>query len=221
MTDPRPESPKPLRLAIVDDHEVLLEGLAGWIRSHAPDFELVVAASTWAELIHSVDFPTDVVFLDVQLRETISIEARIRTCRAAGAAVIVLSGLDTEETRDRVLAAGALAFLAKSLPMAEVLREVRSALGRSASGLIEPPRVTGSSLVVPAPRPKLSESEEQALVLYSQGLTVQEVAARMEVQYETAKTYLRRVRQKYTKLGRAAGRRAELIVRAAEDGLLE
>jgi DNA-directed RNA polymerase specialized sigma24 family protein len=54
-----------------------------------------------------------------------------------------------------------------------------------------------------------------------QGLSTNEVAARMEVGYETAKTYLRRARDKYAKVGRPAGRRAELIRRAAEDGMLE
>ncbi len=42
----------------------------------------------------------------------------------------------------------------------------------------------------------------------------------MHVQYETAKTYLRRVREKYAKVGRPASKKAELIVRAAEDGYL-
>jgi hypothetical protein len=43
----------------------------------------------------------------------------------------------------------------------------------------------------------------------------------MNVQYETAKTYLRRVREKYAKVGRPASKKAELIRRAAEDGYLE
>ncbi len=46
-------------------------------------------------------------------------------------------------------------------------------------------------------------------------------AARSQVGYETAKTYLRRVREKYAKAGRPASRKAELIRRAAEDGYLE
>ena len=40
-------------------------------------------------------------------------------------------------------------------------------------------------------------------------------------QYETAKTYLRRVREKYARVNRPAGKKAELIRRAAEDGYLE
>lgn len=59
------------------------------------------------------------------------------------------------------------------------------------------------------------------MTLYVQGLSTNEVARRMEIGYETAKTYLRRARDKYAKVGRPAGRRSELIRRAAEDGILE
>ena len=84
-----------VRLAILDDHEVLLDSLGSWISSHAPDFEVVLMAATWLQLVHSPAFPTDLVFIDFQLKEPVSIEARVRTCRAAGARVIVLSSIDT------------------------------------------------------------------------------------------------------------------------------
>jgi DNA-binding CsgD family transcriptional regulator len=67
----------------------------------------------------------------------------------------------------------------------------------------------------------LSAAEEKALRYYAQGLSTAEVGRRMEIGYETAKTYLRRVREKYAKAGRPASRKAELIRRAAEDGYLE
>ena len=69
-------------------------------------------------------------------------------------------------------------------------------------------------------RPKLSAGEVEALKLYVTGLSTSEVAESMNVQYETAKTYLRRVREKYAKVDRPASKKAELIVRAAEDGYL-
>ena len=53
------------------------------------------------------------------------------------------------------------------------------------------------------------------------GYSTAEVAEHMNVQYETAKTYLRRVREKYARINRPAGKKAELIRRAAEDGYLE
>jgi DNA-binding CsgD family transcriptional regulator len=70
-------------------------------------------------------------------------------------------------------------------------------------------------------RPKLSQSEGEALALYASGLSTNEVATRMNVQYETAKTYLRRVRDKYARAGRPASTKSELIRRAAEDGYLQ
>ena len=61
-----------VRLAILDDHEVLLDSLSSWIGANAPDFDLVLSASTWLQLVHSDNFPTDLVFLDFQLKEPVS-----------------------------------------------------------------------------------------------------------------------------------------------------
>lgn len=209
-----------VRLAILDDHEVLLDSLSSWISFNAPDFDLVLCASTWLQLVHSDNFPTDLVFIDFQLREAVSIEARVRTCRAAGAKVIVLSALDTRESRERALAAGAAAFLSKSLPMGEVMDAARSVMGVEFGPDYQrdwrPPPVG----VTAQARPKLSAGEVQAFTLYASGLSTPEVAERMNVQYETAKTYLRRVREKYAKANRPASKKAELIRRAAEDGYL-
>ena len=72
-----------------------------------------------------------------------------------------------------------------------------------------------------ANRPKLSPGETQALKLYCSGLSTIEVGREMNVQYETAKTFLRRVREKYAKVGRPASKKIELIRRATEDGILE
>jgi DNA-binding NarL/FixJ family response regulator len=209
-----------VRLAILDDHEVLLDSLSTWITANAPDFDLVLSASTWLQLVHSDNFPTDLVFLDFQLREPVSIEARVRTCRAAGVKVIVLSGLETPEVRQRALDAGVAAFLSKSLPMREVMDAARRVMGIDPSTAHQrdwrplPVGATNQS------RPKLSAGETEALTLYVSGMSTNEVAARMDVQYETAKTYLRRVREKYAKANRPASKKSELIRRAAEDGYL-
>lgn len=211
----------PIRLAVLDDHEVLLDSLGSWIASNASDFDLVLSAQTWLELVHSDNFPTELVFLDFQLKESVSIEARVRTCRAAGAKVIVLSSLDTREARDRALAAGASDFLSKSLPMREVMDTARRIMGVDvASHEQKDWRPLPAGAILQA-RPKLSPGEEDALKFYVSGLSTAEVAENMNVQYETAKTYLRRVREKYAKANRPASKKADLIRRAAEDGYLE
>lgn len=210
-----------VRLAILDDHELLLDSLSAWISSHALDFDLVLTAPTWFELVQSDQFPTDLVLLDFQLQEPVSIEARVRTCRAAGAKVIVLTSLDTVEARDRAFDAGASAFLSKAMPLGEVMETARRVMGMESSG--EPVRdwrPLPSGAKHPA-RPKLSTSEKEALALYASGYSMSEVASQMNVQYETAKTYLRRTREKYAKAGRPASTKADLIRRAAEDGHLQ
>jgi DNA-binding NarL/FixJ family response regulator len=209
-----------VRLAVLDDHELLLDSLSSWIGANAPDFDLVLCASTWPELVHSAQFPTDLVFLDFQLKEPVSIEARVRTCRAAGAKVVVLSALDTDEVRNRSLAAGADAFASKALPVGEVMNIARGVVGIArAEGAPASWRPLPAG-AIEAIKPKLSTGESQALSLYASGLSAVEVAERMEVQYETVKTFLRRVREKYAKVGRPASRKSELIRRAAEDGYL-
>ncbi|MGV8884525.1 MAG: DNA-binding response regulator [Microbacteriaceae bacterium] len=209
-----------VRLAILDDHEVLLDSLTSWIGANAPDFELVVSASTWLQLVHSDRFPTDLVFLDFQLKEPVSIEARVRTCRAAGAKVIVLSSLDSRESRQRAMDAGASTFLSKTLSMSEVMDAARAVMGVQSDADLQRdwrPLPVGASGMS---RPKLSPGEVEAFTLYVSGSSTADVAARMNVQYETAKTYLRRVREKYAKANRPASKRADLIRRAAEDGYL-
>ena len=210
-----------VRLAILDDHELLLDSLSSWIASHALDFDLVLTAPTWFELVQSDQFPTDLVLLDFQLQEPVSIEARVRTCRAAGAKVIVLTSLDTVEARDRAFDAGASAFLSKAMPLGEVMETARRVMGMESTG--EPvrdwrPLPKGAQHPT---RPKLSTSEREALALYASGYSKAEVASQMNVQDETAKTYLRRVREKYSRAGRPASTKADLIRRAAEDGHLQ
>ncbi|HWH25557.1 MAG TPA: response regulator transcription factor [Pseudolysinimonas sp.] len=212
-----------VRVAILDDHEVLLDSLGSWIAANAPDFEVVLMAPTWLQLVHSPAFPTDLVLIDFQLKEPVSIEARVRTCRAAGARVMVLSSVDTREARERALAAGAAEFVSKAVPMSAVMDAARRIMGMGAPGAVpqRPWRPLPTGATTPASRPKLSPGEADALRLYATGYSTAEVAEQMNVQYETAKTYLRRVREKYAKANRPASKKAELIRRAAEDGFLK
>lgn len=215
----RDSSAHRIRLAILDDHEMLVDSMRSWIAANAPDFDLTLTASSWIEMVHSGNFPTELVLMDFLLQEQVSIEARVRTCRAAGAKVVVLGGLDTQEARQRALNAGAIAFLPKSMPMEVIIDSVRAVMGVAKTSTVDwrPP----PSGAMSHPRPRLSAGETEALKLYVAGHSTLEVAQRMNVQYETAKTYLRRVREKYARIDRPASKKADLIRRAAEDGYLQ
>ena len=213
----------PVRLALLDDPGLFVDSLATWFSENAPDFVVVVRATTWMDLIRSPEFPVDLVLMDLQLGDSVSIESRIRACRAAGAKVVVVSALDDDASRERCISAGAAAFVSKTLPADQLVDLAR----RVARGerLRRRSAVAGDSTDAAAHddggSARLSAAEERALRLYAQGYSTLEVAHRMDVGYETAKTYLRRVREKYARAGRPASRKSELIRRAAEDGFLE
>ena len=213
----------PVRLALLDDHGLIVDSLATWFSDNAPDFAVVVRATTWMDLIRSPEFPVDLVLMDLQLGDSVSIESRIRACRAAGAKVVVVSALDDDASRERCISAGAAAFVSKTMPADQLVDLAR----RVARGerLRRRSAVAGDSTDAAAHddggSARLSAAEERALRLYAQGYSTLEVAHRMDVGYETAKTYLRRVREKYARAGRPASRKSELIRRAAEDGFLE
>lgn len=226
-----PDPSAPYRLAVLDDHGLIVDSLSRWFADLAPEFDVVVKATSWMDLVRAPEFPVDLVLMDLQLGDSVSIEARIRACRAAGAKVLVVTALDDDESRERCIAAGAAGFVPKTL-RAEVLvdyarRVVRGErLPRHPSGLSTPYGTQEASAPAAVaghdtPAVHLSAAEERALRYYAQGLSTAEVGRRMDVGYETAKTYLRRVREKYAKAGRPASRKAELIRRAAEDGYLE
>lgn len=247
-----------VRLALLDDHELIVDSLSTWFTDHAPDFEVVVRATAWMDLIRNPEFPVDLVLMDLQLGDNISIESRIRACRAAGAKVLVVSAVDDEASRERCFAAGAAGFVSKTLPAEDLVDLARrvargerlrrqsagqprrhgadgtgagtgasglagiGAAGSSVAGTGSYGSNTGRGATDDHPgAAHLSAAEERALRLYAQGYSTVEVAERMDIGYETAKTYLRRVREKYAKAGRPASRKSELIRRAAEDGLLE
>ena len=229
-------------IAVLDDHRIVLDGLVAWVERNAPDLEVAVRATTWLELVRSPRFPVDLVVMDFQLAEPVSIESRVRACRAAGAAVIVVSALDSRDARDRAIAAGAAAFVAKSASGALVLDVARLVLARRTTGTspavapaagragevtfapwlgVDEAHCTTPDPPPPPPAPALSSSELTAVRLYVGGRSTAETADAMGVSYETVKTYLRRVREKYARQGRSASRKSDLTRRVAEDGLLE
>lgn len=210
-----------LKIGVLDDHALLVDSMASWIVENCPDMTVVLTATSWAQCLTSENFPPDLIFMDYQLAEPVSIEARLLTCRAAGTKVIVMSALAGKDIQQRVEDAEADYFFVKSQPMYVMATRARKLFGmpllNNGAPLFRGLPEGGEAV---SERPKLSASEREALVLYVQGNSTREVADLLNVQYETAKTFLRRAREKYARAGRPASRRADLVRRAAEDGYL-
>jgi DNA-binding CsgD family transcriptional regulator len=188
-----PTTAAALRAAIADD----------------PRLELVAAAERFVDLVRAKEFPGDVVLLVEAAGAPLL--AHARTAITAGAAVVVQTDAGTR-FRESLESAGAV-LVAEGASAGDVVRSCASVDGTTRR---RRPRV-----VDPADRrPRLSHGERRALAHYVQGHSTVQVAAEMGVGYETAKTFLRRVRAKYAAVDRPAGKRAELISRAEEDGIL-
>ncbi|MCS5716791.1 response regulator transcription factor [Herbiconiux sp. CPCC 205763] len=211
---------RPRAVGIVDDHEMILDGMSNWIGAHAPDLDVVIRSSSWVEMARHPAFPPELVIMDLQLKEPISVEARIRICLSVGARVVVMSALDSPETVERVLAAGAAAFVSKSRPASDLVRTARSVLGvapRPGDAWDDAPRpivhgATASS--------RFTEEEEETLRLYASGHSPVEVAMIRGTNIQAVKNALERIRQQYADEGRVADKKQELMLRAAEDGYL-
>lgn len=200
-----------ITVGIIDDFAILLESLTLWLERNAPDLDVVVCASSFKEFVTADAFPPDVALIGEVRHEQTSLGARIKACVAAGSQVVIVAD-DLVVSHRLAIESGACEALPRRTPMVGIVEAIRRAHARSA-GTVKPRREA-------LPRPKLSPSERRALAYYVQGYSTQQVATAMNVKYETAKTFLRRVRQKYAAVDRAAGKRAELVVRATEDGIL-
>lgn len=198
-------------LGIIDDFAILLESLTLWLGRHAPDLDVVICASSFKELVTDDAFPPDVVLIGEVRHEQTSLGSRIKACVAAGSQVVVVAD-DLVVSHRLAHEAGAVETLPRKTPMVGIVEAIR----RAHTHTDQDARAARESV----PRPRLSAGEHRALAYYVQGYSTQQVATAMNVKYETAKTFLRRVRQKYAALDRPAGKRAELIVRATEDGIL-
>jgi len=136
-----------------------------------------------------------------------------------GVATVVVSTYAEPAMVRECISSGALGFVPKSDDATVLLEAIRAAhrgetyLSASvATALIGDDGHRGA--------PKLSEQERRVLVLYASGLPMKSVARRLDVGYETAKSYLGRVREKYADCGRDARSKIDLRRRAVEDGLI-
>ena len=206
----------PVRLALIDDHELVREGLAALLASHAGEsVDIVYSGGSVSEALAAAPA---VALLDVDLGPgTPPVAAGTAQLTGAGVAVLLISAYDDATAVRSGLRAGALGFVAKRVSY-ETLAE---ALDTAARGELYLSVDLASILATANDTPELSPRELDALRLYASGLKLAAVAHRMGISPHTAKEYLDRVRGKYAMVGRPARTRTELYAAASKDGLLD
>lgn len=207
-----------IRLALVDDHKMLLGALTEWIRGAASDINMVAAVSTWPELLTHEEFPVDVVLLDLDLKDSIPISLKISTLNTTGVKTVVMSTYSEPNIVREALAAGALGYLVKSEDADMIVEAIRSATRGESYISAELDLALNAGTVGGAP--KLSAQERRVMALYGGGEPVKAVAFQLSISEETAKSYLKRIREKYRVAGIDVGTKVALRKRAIQDGIL-
>jgi DNA-binding NarL/FixJ family response regulator len=207
-----------IRLAIVDDHRMLLGALTEWIRNAAADINMVAAVASWPELLTHSEFPVDVVLLDLDLKDNIPISLKISTLKTTGVAVVLMSTYSEPNVVREALAAGALGYLVKSEDAGMIVEAIRAASEGESFVSAELDLALSAGEVGGAP--KLSAQERRVMALYGGGEPVKAVAYQLGISEETAKSYLKRIREKYRVAGIDVGTKVGLRKRAIQDGIL-
>ena len=199
MTEPRPTgaSRSPLRLLIVDDHEVVRQGLVALL-DRRDGFQVVAEAGTMAESIEQArKYEPDIVVMDVRLPDGSGIEA-CREIRAelANTRVVMLTSYPDEEAVLSAIVAGAAGYLLKQIRARDLVAALES-VGR------------GESLLDPAVTEKvlervrriamggqtdelavLTSQEQKILMLVAEGKTNKEIASEVFLSDKTVKNYV-------------------------------
>jgi DNA-binding NarL/FixJ family response regulator len=216
---PHLESAQKVCVAIVDDHDAVRFGLRGACEDVG--FEFCGGAGTVAELLEARNpLNCDVVVLDLSLADGSQVETNIRTIIEAGAQVLVFSIADKAALVSAALRAGAAGVVKKSQSMADLLNNIQLV----ANGVYVNSPETAAAIDADAnfkEQANLSPRERQVLALYASGFALKQVAFELGVGYSTVKEHIDRVRSKYSHIGRPAGTKTELYLRAVEDGLID
>jgi two-component system, NarL family, response regulator LiaR len=187
-------TPEPVRVAIVNDYEVVVLGLA---RMLAPFSDRVVVVELAAG--KAVREPVDIALYDTfgQAQGT-SVEVAKVLEHANAKHLVIYSWHADPGLVEESLRSGADGYVAKGLPAEELvsaLEEIRDG-NKSVTTAEAPPDVDQGDW--PGRSHGLSEREAEVIALITQGLSNQEIADRAYLSINTVKTY---VRSAYRKMG--------------------
>lgn len=209
-----------MRIMVVDDHEIIREGLAATL-SADPRFEVVSAAGSAGEALQQArrTLP-DAALVDLRL-PGVSGEELCRQLREKfpSTAVIILTTYLSEETVRGAMEAGATAYVTKSAG----LPELRKALERVLEHGTTPDPTAGPQIVkqlhdlvsnrISAALP--TPQQARVLELAADGLTNDEIGSRLYISESTVRFHIQKLKTKFD-----ARTKTELIAKAIRSGVI-
>ena len=207
-----------IRVAAVDDHPILLDGIAAHFARHAPDILLVATAEDVAALLEEDlgDDVASVVLLDLRLRDGSDVASNVRRLRATGARVLLFTGEQRPALVRRALDEGALGLVLKEDPQDRLVEAIRTA---DTGEMYVSSRLAHSIVTDPRGNVRLSARQLRVLELIARGLPQADIARMLHITEDTLRTHRKRAVDAYAK---AADERVEgtgeLVYRAVADG---
>jgi DNA-binding NarL/FixJ family response regulator len=179
-----------IRLAIIEDHPAIAEGLTALLREY-PDLAVVGTArdSVAADRLIETQSP-DVILCDIRLAGTVD-GLEILAQHTPGPAFIMLSAYGYPSYYVAAVEHGAKGYLSKMASIEQIVAAVRTV---AAGGFAFPDdvrRAARAALRPPTPR------ELQILALVAEGSANSEIAERLSLRVKTVESQLRRMFDRY------------------------
>jgi DNA-binding NarL/FixJ family response regulator len=214
-----------IRVLLADDQVLVRAGFRALLDAQ-DGIEVVGEAGDGEQAVRLVRATRpDVVLMDIRMPVLDGLAATRRIAadeQLAGTRVVILTTFEMDEYVFEALRGGASGFLVKDTEPVELIHAVEAV---AAGDALLSPSVTRRLIAefatrakVPRPSPhlkSLTDREREVMALVGEGLTNDEIAARLVVSPATAKTHVSR---SMVKLG--ARDRAQLVVFAYESGLV-
>ncbi len=189
--------PAPLRVMLVDDHEIVRDGIKGMLDTQDDIVVTAQAGSVQEAIDEAARTRPDVVVMDVRLADGSGIEAT-RQIRAdhPETKVLMLTSFADDEALFSSIMAGASGYVLKQVKPGELLRAIR-AVGAGDS-LLDPGVTTavldrlrkGKHLLKDEKLARLSPQEERILTLVADGRTNREIGDELHLAEKTVKNYV-------------------------------
>lgn len=181
-------------MALVNDYELVLEGLRALLRPYA-GIRVVEE-----DIRSSPESSVDVTLFDTYGEPT-SLVDRVRTLVSdpANGAIVVFSFSEDMAVANRAVRAGARGFISKAMRAPEIVDGIRAAARGETVAMVRPSKraAIASELSWPGREMSLTERESDLLALLPTGMTNRELATHLNLSENTIKTQLRRL---YSKL---------------------
>jgi DNA-binding NarL/FixJ family response regulator len=196
---------RPLRVVVVDDHQMVLDGLRAMLAAYSDQVEIVAEATEPDLALKAVTRQEpDIALLDVRLRGSSGLDlcAEIRK-RQPACKVVFLTVYDDEQYLYQALRLGAAGFLLKRVRGAELVDHLQRIY--QGEVLIDPSLAAKVAMSVahlrgdefwPGARLGLTQRESEVLGLMVAGLSNRAIAGRLTVSEETVKTHARAIYRK-------------------------